>query len=201
MCMQNTVNPSYSYDVKVFSDWIANIGDSVAGESNDGHVRITIHEDILIFKGGDPIAANVESIFPEYVESAGDMSSLRDHAVLALTLAVVEVVNEYMMALNVGEVSRTYLSSESSESVSKVDSTTNLMAELHTPEFLNSIKLYGALNIELSLNVGTPVMLLRNIDHSMGLCNGTRLILTRLGDHVLEGKFLTCYQGLSIVVV
>ncbi|CAH9129668.1 unnamed protein product [Cuscuta epithymum] len=119
MCMQNTVNPSYSYDVKVFSDWIANIGDSVAGESNDGHVRITIHEDILIFKGGDPIAANVESIFPEYVESAGDMSSLRDHAVLALTLAVVEVVNEYMMALNVGEVSRTYLSSESSESVSK----------------------------------------------------------------------------------
>ncbi|KZV50108.1 hypothetical protein F511_31490 [Dorcoceras hygrometricum] len=34
-------------------------------------------------------------------------------------------------------------------------------------------------------------MLLRNIDHSLGLCNGTRLIVTRLRNHVLEGRILT----------
>ncbi|CAH9106758.1 unnamed protein product, partial [Cuscuta europaea] len=49
----------------------------------------------------------------------------------------------------------------------------------------------GVPNHELTLKVGTPVMLLRNIDHSMGLCNGTRLIITRLGDHILEAKVLT----------
>ncbi|CAH9068975.1 unnamed protein product [Cuscuta epithymum] len=188
MRLQNMTNPSDSYDLKVFSDWIASIGDGQAGEYNDGHGCITIPEDLLIHTDGDPIAAIVESIFPEYVESGGDISCLCDRAILAPTLAVVEAVNDYMTALNVSEVSRTYLSSDT---VSKVESTTDLMAELHTPEFLNSIKLSGVPNHELTLKVGTPVMLLRNIDHSMGLCNGTRLILTRLGDHVLEGRILT----------
>ncbi|CAH9097469.1 unnamed protein product, partial [Cuscuta europaea] len=188
MRLQNMTNPVDSYDLKGFSNWIANIGDGVFGESNDGHVQITIPEDLLIRTRGDPIVAIVENIFPEYVKSASDISCLRDRAILAPTLAVVEAVNEYMTDLNVGEVSRTYLSSDS---VSSVDSTSDLMAELHTPEFLNSIKLSGVPNHELTLKVGTPVMLLRNIDYSMGLCNGTRLILTRLGDHVLEGKILT----------
>lgn len=40
------------------------------------------------------------------------------------------------------------------------------------------------------LKVGSPVMLLRNIDHSIGLCSGTRLIVTQLVDHVLEAKIL-----------
>ncbi|CAH9131269.1 unnamed protein product [Cuscuta epithymum] len=65
------------------------------------------------------------------------MSYLGDRAILAPTLPVVEAVNGYMTALNVGEVSRIYLSSNN---VSKVDSTTDLMAEMHTPEFLNSIQ-------------------------------------------------------------
>ncbi|KAK6160522.1 hypothetical protein DH2020_003903 [Rehmannia glutinosa] len=58
-------------------------------------------------------------------------------------------------------------------------------------EFLNGIKCSGVPNHELHLKVGTPVMLLRNIDYSIGLCNGTRLVITRLGKHVLESKILT----------
>ena len=34
-------------------------------------------------------------------------------------------------------------------------------------------------------------MLLRNIDFMSGLCNGTRLIITRLGTHVLEADVIT----------
>ncbi|KAL6550133.1 hypothetical protein OROMI_020621 [Orobanche minor] len=37
---------------------------------------------------------------------------------------------------------------------------------------------------------GTPVMLLLNIDHSLGLCNGARLVITRLGNHVLEAEII-----------
>jgi ATP-dependent DNA helicase PIF1 len=34
-------------------------------------------------------------------------------------------------------------------------------------------------------------MLLRNIDQPEGLCNGTRLIVTRLANHVIEAKIIS----------
>lgn len=34
-------------------------------------------------------------------------------------------------------------------------------------------------------------MLLRNIDQAEGLCNGTRLIVTRMANHVLEAKIMS----------
>ncbi|AES59007.1 PIF1-like helicase [Medicago truncatula] len=49
-----------------------------------------------------------------------------------------------------------------------------------TMEFLNGIKSSGIPNHRLKLTVGCPVMLMRNIDHANGLCNGTRLTVTHL---------------------
>ncbi|XP_020881833.1 ATP-dependent DNA helicase PIF1-like [Arabidopsis lyrata subsp. lyrata] len=60
-----------------------------------------------------------------------------------------------------------------------------------TPDFLNSIKLSGLPNHSLSLKIGAPVMLLRNIDPKNGLCNGTRLQITQMGNHILEAKVIT----------
>lgn len=34
-------------------------------------------------------------------------------------------------------------------------------------------------------------MLLRNIDQTLGLCNGTRLIITKMGKFVIEGKVIS----------
>ncbi|CAH9081769.1 unnamed protein product [Cuscuta epithymum] len=34
-------------------------------------------------------------------------------------------------------------------------------------------------------------MLMGNIDHSSGLCNGTRLIVTKLGTHILEAQMMS----------
>jgi len=61
-----------------------------------------------------------------------------------------------------------------------------MLAELYTTEVLNSIKGSGLPNHSIRLKVGAPVMLLRNIDKSLGLCNGTRMIISRLDEHVIE---------------
>jgi ATP-dependent DNA helicase PIF1 len=46
-----------------------------------------------------------------------------------------------------------------------------------------------------------PIMLLRNLNQSEGLCNGTRLIITLLGDLVLEAKIITGIHSGKIVLI
>ncbi|GKU92982.1 hypothetical protein SLEP1_g6630 [Rubroshorea leprosula] len=43
----------------------------------------------------------------------------------------------------------------------------------------------------LKLKKGMPTMLLRNVNPSLGLCNGTRIKITWLGEWVIEGKIMT----------
>jgi len=57
------------------------------------------------------------------------------------------------------------------------------------------LKTSGISNHKLRVKVGTPIILLRNLDQANGLCNGTRLIVTRLGAHVVEAKII---NGLNI---
>ena len=100
---------------------------------------------------------------------------------------IVEQINEYMLDLIPGE-EKVYLSYDSTISQDKDG---NVIDDIHTPEFLNTIVVSGIPNHKLRLKVGVPVMLLRNIDQRAGLCNGTRLIITRMGKFVLEGKVIS----------
>ena len=61
-------------------------------------------------------------------------------------------------------------------------------------EFINSLTPSGMPPHRLILKVGAIIMLLRNLDVSEGLCNGTRLIVTRMHDHVIEAKFFDSSQ-------
>src|SRR4051812_4787373 len=63
--------------------------------------------------------------------------------------------------------------------------------EVLTPEFLSKLRTSGLPNHRIKLKVGTPIMLMRNLDQSDGLCNGTRLIVTRLANHVIEAKIIS----------
>ncbi|KAF7841682.1 ATP-dependent DNA helicase PIF1-like [Senna tora] len=78
----------------------------------------------------------------------------------------------------------------SSDSICSQDQDSEL-AYIYTTEFLNTISGSGLHYHELKLKVGAPVMLMRNIDKSMRLCNGTKLIITRLCNHVVEAMILS----------
>ena len=49
---------------------------------------------------------------------------------------------------------------------------------------------YGSI-VPINLKVGVPIMLLRNIDQPLELCNGTRLIIKQMGNFVLEAKIIS----------
>ena len=58
-------------------------------------------------------------------------------------------------------------------------------------EYLNTINMAGMPNYELTLKVGCPIILLRSLNPFDGLCNGTRMIATTLGERVIEAKIVS----------
>ena len=73
----------------------------------------------------------------------------------------------------------------SSDSVDKSETIESCHFCSLTTEFLNSLTTSGLPNYCLKLKIGTPIMLLRSLDQTQGLSNGTRLIITRLAKHVI----------------
>ncbi|XP_070018011.1 uncharacterized protein [Nicotiana sylvestris] len=173
-------------ELRVFSDWILAIGDGIVGTSVDGNEKVQIPDDLLIKQSIDPTSAIVESTYPNFNSRCNDIGYLQQRAILTPTLDMVESINEYMISLNESS-EKSYLSSDT---ICNSDSTYSALGHIHTPEFLNTIKYSGVPNHALTLKVGIPVMLLRNIDQSAGLCNGTRLIITKLENQVIEAKVL-----------
>lgn len=112
-------------------------------------------------------------------------SSAADLAILCPTNRAVDEINTSVQDRLAGEAT-TYFSVDQYMGTGEGDD------DLHVPEdLLHSVNTAGLGPHELTLKVGAVVMLVRNIDLSRGLCNGTRLQVLTLGEHMLELKTLT----------
>jgi len=115
---------------------------------------------------------------PEYLAS---------RAIVCPNNQTVDEINEYIVSMLPGE-SVDYLScdtiSKSSEHIPDFDI-------LYPTEFLNSIDASNFPCHKIVLKKGAIVMLLRNINQNMGLCNGTRLLVLELGQRILKCIVLT----------
>jgi ATP-dependent DNA helicase PIF1 len=78
----------------------------------------------------------------------------------------------------------------SANSIDRSEVNDNNMIEVLTPEFLSTLHTSGLPNHQIKLKIGAPIMLLRNLDQTEGLCNGTRMIVTKMATHVLEAKIM-----------
>jgi ATP-dependent DNA helicase PIF1 len=57
---------------------------------------------------------------------------------------------------------------------------------LLTPEFLRSINSTSLPPGELRIKIGCPLILMRNLSPSSGLCNGSRMIVKGMSERVLQ---------------
>ena len=62
---------------------------------------------------------------------------------------------------------------------------------LYPVEYLNGINASGLPLAKLTLKVGCPLIILRNLNPGQGVCNGTRGVLTKMTRRVLEVRLLT----------
>ncbi|KAK7271142.1 hypothetical protein RJT34_26794 [Clitoria ternatea] len=197
MRLQNNPSNSNAEELREFSQWILDMGDGKIGESNDGYATIRIPNSFLIMDFHDPIDAIVQSTYPNLVQQYTKEDFLQSRAILASTIDVVDQINDYVLSLVPGD-GKEYLSFDSIDETEVVE---NPAFEALTPEFLNSLRTSGLPNHRIKLKIGTPIMLLRNIDQLEGLCNGTRLIVTRLANHVIEAKIISGKNNGNVICI
>lgn len=148
---------------------------------------VEIPKDLLIFTSENKIKALVESTYPDFTGQFSKAEYLKNRAILATTNEIVDEINDYMISLVPG-VEKEYFSADT---ISKCTDTCNDADILYPVEYLNTLNANNFPSHRLKLKVDVPIMLLRNLNQSLGLYNGTRLIVTKLSDNVIEAVIIT----------
>ncbi|XP_013639239.1 PREDICTED: uncharacterized protein LOC106344395 [Brassica oleracea var. oleracea] len=188
-----TTNMRVNQDEKEFSDWLLKVGEgrleSDQEYENDGYddQSIDIDESLICQSFVDPLEGVVEAAYGDINKPTNSQTSYTDKAILTPRNETVDEINAYIISRTDG-VTRDYFSSDSFE-IS--DTTSDQNNTLYAIEYLNSLEFSGLPSHRLALKVGAPVMLLRNINQKKGLCNGTRMILTHVGNRILKAKIIT----------
>ncbi|CAN6979834.1 unnamed protein product [Brassica oleracea var. botrytis] len=167
--LSDGLSPEEAADLRDFSDWILKIGDGKLAEPNDGETEIDIPSEFLITDSKNSIEAISTAIY-------GDTASLHE-----------KKEAKFFQERPILWDEKIYLSADSIDPRDK-GSVNN---EALGPDFLNTIKVSGLPNHSLRLKIGCPVMVLRNIEPSAGLMNGTRLQITQLMDFMVQARIIT----------
>ncbi|KAL6865420.1 hypothetical protein ACP4OV_016571 [Aristida adscensionis] len=122
----------------------------------------------------------INDVFPSIEKYGNTPSYISKRAILSTRNEYVDKLNEILIDRFPGE-EKVYYSFDS-----VVDDPHN-----HYPsEFLNSLTPNGLPPHVLHLKINCPIILLRNLDPSNGLCNGTRLIVKAFQKNVIDAEII-----------
>jgi hypothetical protein len=113
----------------------------------------------------------IEDVYPEIANRSNETDWMNSRAILTTTNKEVTNFNDTATSLFPGSFNE-FLSADTIEQG-------NDNGSYWPTEFLNKIEISGLPPHRLVLKENMPVMLLRNICPSDGLCNGTRLTIKR----------------------
>ena len=169
------VNAQSDPKLLAWSAWLQDIGDGVEGE------QVAVPEELCIqieqaskkqpLAELDSMKKLIEAVFPDLANNLADMEWLTGRSILTPTNKERHRLNEVMVRMSPGK--EVHLRSADS-----VDNEQD--ARSFSVEYCNTLEPTGLPRHKVTLKPGVPVMLIRNLDPSNGLCNGTRLIF----DHV-----------------
>jgi len=178
-----------------FGKWVLNVGDgsfpTIAGEEgvNPDWIKIPSHMRLPVEDCS--LRGLIQTIYPDHRCHSRDAVYLMQRSILAPKNTDIDEVNNVILE-SLSEESHTYLNANSlspTEEGASVAARVS-MDSLHPMEFLNTLRFNGIANHELQLKVGVLILLLCNLNQSIGLCNGTRLIVKRLGQRVIEAEII-----------
>lgn len=181
-------------DLQAWADWLLRIGDGIEPTypaQGEGYVNLPPG----LLASGPTLKHLIADIYGDMpADPQARAQFLSERAILAPLNADVDELNRvideaFPLPAVAGQPPerRTY---HSTDGIADADGDgPGGAAALYPVEFLNSINLSGLPPHIIHLQVGAPIILLRNL--TAGLANGTRLIVTRLMPRVIEAEVVT----------
>ena len=165
-------------DSEEFASWLLGVGHSDGIDVRDGKINIPGHMRcnslISLIDFVYPGISSQESPLPEY---------FLDWMILTPQNKEVHEINQFVLDCFQGD-ERVFLSADSI--IDDEGSPSNQLPS----EYLCSINSSNLPPSELRLKPGCPVILLQNLAPAQGLCNGTRMTIFRMSDHVLKAQII-----------
>lgn len=154
-------------------------------QSND----ITFDNDFCQLKPS--VRELINSVYPDILRNSNNIDWLYERAILAPTNEYVHKINHQIQLKLPGETFK----------YQSIDTLTNEDEAIYFPtEFLNSMEPDGMPPHILNLKVGSPIMILRNLQPPK-LCNGTRVVIKKLHPNLIEATILGGqYKGEDVLI-
>nr|GEX32870.1 DNA helicase [Tanacetum cinerariifolium] len=159
-----------------FAQWLLDVGNGQIGIPDDSDPDNTSWVDIpdeYCIPDDDNVVPNlINFIYDADTLHYPSAQKLQEKAIVCPKNDTADIINDKIQSL-LTTTTRTYLSHDDAIPHTHDGGEIEL---LYPKEYLNSLSFPGLPPHNLTLKVGSPIMLLRNMNIAGGLCNGTRLI-------------------------
>ena len=164
---------------ELFAQYLLKVG---AGKNSNPDGTVTLYPEM---RCGDTVDSLIDAIYPGIVQGEKPDDYFKNRTLLSCKNDDVDDLNSDILARFPAEEKVL----RSADSVVTNDGVP-IDYQPYPVEYLNSLNASGLPLARLTLKPGCPLMVLRNLDPSNGICNGTRMVLLRIKSHVLECRIL-----------
>ncbi|GKD67868.1 DNA helicase [Tanacetum coccineum] len=173
--------------VKSFSKWLLDIGDGKVGTHEETDAEVHIPNELCIMDSDTALTQLINFIYDKKTLQRPTAKRLQKRVIVGPKNETADIINAKVLA-SFNRPNRIYFSSDEATPQGDHGGETEL---LYPTEYLNSLTFAGLPPHKLELKVGAPIILLRNLNLTNGLCNGTRMIVTQLLSKVIEAQIIT----------
>ncbi|XP_074327619.1 uncharacterized protein LOC141665533 [Apium graveolens] len=194
MCLSSGKTEQEKHEIAEFRRWVLDVGNGTLPNVHPDDIisdpEVVIPDKFLIRARENPPKAVIDVVYPELAKNIKNVDYLRERSILTPTNVIVGDINSYILDQVPGK-EQTYFSQDS-----LVDSEgdNNDFGSAFPIKYLNSINMPCLPKHHLKIKEGCMIMLMRNLNQIMGLCNGTRMIVKRCLSNSIVCDILTDSQ-------
>ncbi|KAF5187279.1 Atp-dependent dna helicase pif1 [Thalictrum thalictroides] len=164
----------------LYSDMLMRIGNGSEPYVVDDLIRMP-DEIVIPWEGEQSILQLINAVFPKMSDNAYDRNYIMERAIITPKNNYVDQLNHQVLQLFPGNEIIFH----------SFDSAENDPRNLYQLELLNSISTSQLPPHKLTVKIGCPMIVLRNLDPKNGVCNGTRVLLRGIYQNVMHAEIIT----------